>query len=255
MKAAYQIPTHWTVSSLGDAAFRTLVLLVSHKDGKTNVVRISNKVFAHERGISPRNVQVHLDQAEMHGFISKKFDEKGRRYFILNLNEKTDDDNHHGMMTGDTSATITPCLPSSRDDDDEHHGTMMITSDPPNNPHIGTTNSFNHSSQPSRAGACEVLPIGQPKRANLGQDVRTALAGWLMGDEVKFVAGMDADWTDEFVTWGLEQSKKVNIRSAAYLLKVCKNNWRENWAAPDTVTRQAAKAAEAEGLERIRNLK
>lgn len=255
MKAAYQIPTYWTVSSLGDAAFRTLVLLVSHKDGKTNVVRVTNDTLAAERGIDPRNVQSHLNQAEQRGFITKKFDEKGRRFFVLNLNEKSGDDNHQGVMTSAMMEIITPCQPASGGDDGEHQGGMMVAITPPNNPHIGTTILLNHSSQPSRAGACEVLPIGQPKRANLGQDVRTALAGWLMGDEVKFVAGMDADWTDEFVTWGLEQSKKVNIRSAAYLLKVCKNNWRENWAAPDTVTRQAAKAAEAKGLERIRNLK
>lgn len=147
MKAAYRIPQSWITSSLGDAAFRTLALLISHKCGKTNEIRVTNDQLAAERGIKPRNVQMHLNEAEKLGFISKKFDDKNRRFFVMNVNTKSDDDQHHGVTTGIMTTSITPCRPASSQGDDQHHGGMMTSITSPTPP-IYEQPSFQQSLQP-----------------------------------------------------------------------------------------------------------
>jgi hypothetical protein len=90
---------------------------------------------------------MHLIEAEKLGFISKKFDDRNRRFFVMNVNTKSDDAQHHGVMPSDMTTSITPCRSSSSQGDDQHHGGVMTSITSPTPP-IYEQPSFQQSLQP-----------------------------------------------------------------------------------------------------------
>ena len=249
MRKAF-IPETWITPKLGADALRTLIAIALHAD-KHGVSYIKNEVLVEMLGKETRQIQIDFQKAERLGLISRKYSDKGKRYFQIHMDSCTDDSGVHGAQ---------PECAMGRNSNAQG-GAMEVRPiaqpecAPPNNPHIGTPYL---STVPFHSLAGEVvdgLPIGQPKRSTIGIEVRTELAGWLMGDEVKFVAAIDCDWSEDFIFWCIGQAKRSGIRKAAYLLAICKNNWRENWCSPVDAEKAADEASREKIRERMRNLK
>jgi len=249
------VPDFWVMSDIGDAALRTLIVLSLHKD-KLDHCYMTNDKIAGIMNKDVRRVQADLNRAIEMKFIERKFDAKGKRFFVLNMNGLTGDAQRHPMTENDMTENVMGCRSASGGDDAQRHGGVTLSVTPLENPHIGTTYFSNISLQPRvYEGDLTELPIGQPKRIQISIEVRTELAGWLMGDEIKFVAAIDWDWSEEFILWCIGQAKRAGIRKAAYLLAICKNNWRENWCSPVDAEKAADEASREKVRERMRNLK
>lgn len=254
MRKAF-VPEFWITSDIKGDVLRTLIAVALHSD-KNGVSRVKNDTLAAMINKDIRRIQADLNRGESLGLISRKFDEQGKRYFVINMNASTGDEKQHPMLKNDMVKNDTPRRNTTGGDDGKQQGGVTENNTPLNNPHIGTLYS---STVPLHShvheGEGDDLPIGQPKRSVIGIEVRTELAGWLMGDETKFISAMDCDWSDEIVLWAIDQAKKLNIRKAAYLLAICKNNWREGWCSPEAAEKAADEARRAKVRERMRNLK
>ena len=254
MRKAF-IPEFWITSDIKGDVLRTLIAVALHAD-KHGVSRVKNDTLAAMIGKDVRRIQFDLNRGESLGLISREFDEHGKRFFTINMNKRTGDEKQHPMTNNDMSKNNTPCLKTTGGGDELQQGGVTENNTPLNKPHIGTPYL---STVPFHSLAGEVvgdgLPIGQPKRSTIGIELRTELAGWLMGDEVKFVAAIDCDWSEEFILWCIGQAKRSGIRKAAYLLAICKNNWRENWCSPVDAEKAADEASREKVRERMKNLK
>lgn len=140
MRRAF-VPENWVSSELSDAAFRTLTVLALHKDRQDHVY-VSNDKLASILKKDVRRIQSDLNQAIQLGFIYRKYDEKGRRYFLLTMDKITDDAQRHPMTENDMTENVTPRRATPGGDDAQRQGGMTPSVTSPNNPYIGINLSF-----------------------------------------------------------------------------------------------------------------
>jgi len=155
MRKAF-IPEFWITSNIKGDALRTLVAVALHAD-KHGKSWVKNDTLVDMLDKDIRRIQADLNRGESLGLISRKFDDKGRRFFIINMNDCTGDEKQHPPAQNDVTENNTPCRKVPGGDDELQQGGVTNYDTPPNNPHIGTlyssTVSIHH--QPTHAHARE----------------------------------------------------------------------------------------------------
>lgn len=136
MRKAF-IPEFWITSNIKGDALRTLVAVALHAD-KHGKSWVKNDTLVGMLDKDIRRVQADLNRGEALGLISRKFDEKGRRYFVINMEACTDDEKQHPPAQNDMTKNNTPRQKTTGGDDEKQQGGMTNYDTPPNNPHIGT---------------------------------------------------------------------------------------------------------------------
>ena len=206
MRKAF-VPEFWIISDIGDAALRTLMVLALYKDKQDHCYLTNDKIA----GIlckDVRRIQADLNRAIQMKFIERKFDAKGRRCFVLNMNDCTDDVQRHPMTENNMTENVTGCRSASSGGDAERHRGMTPSVTSPKNPYIGTTVLINSSYQQTNNGGDVVsdtecvsvsgasLPPTEPKQEAPPDVIRMAtqlqLEGWI--GEVKFQNILLSDW-------------------------------------------------------------
>lgn len=130
------IPESWVTSDIGDAALRTLLAVAMHAD-KSGHSYVKNDTLAIMLKKDVRRIQSDLNKCESMGFITRKFDDHGKRFFVVNRNTCTDDAQRQGMTPIVMTENVTPCRKTSSGDDAQRQGGMTPSVTPLNNPHIG----------------------------------------------------------------------------------------------------------------------
>lgn len=130
------IPEFWVTSEIGDAALRTLMAVAMHAD-KQGVSYVKNDTLATILKKDVRRIQSDLNQAENLGLIRRKFDDHGKRFFVINRDNRTGDAQRHGMTPSSMTENVTPCRKTSSGDDAQRHRGMTENVTSPNNPYIG----------------------------------------------------------------------------------------------------------------------
>lgn len=130
------IPEFWVTSEIGDAALRTLMAVAMHAD-KQGVSYVKNDTLATILKKDVRRIQSDLNQAENLGLIKRKFDDHGKRFFVINRDNRTGDAQRHGMTPSSMTENVTPCRKTSSGDDAQRQGGMTENVTSPNNPYIG----------------------------------------------------------------------------------------------------------------------
>ena len=142
------IPETLILSGLGDAAFRTLMVLALHKD-KEDRCYLTNEKIACILNKDSRRVRADLMRAEHLGLIQRKYTERGQRFFCLIVNECTED----GKRPGVTNNVPQGGRKTSGGEDTQRPGGRTENVLPPNNPLIGTTVLNNLSQQHTNTNA------------------------------------------------------------------------------------------------------
>jgi len=204
MRKAF-VPEFWIISDIGDAALRTLMVLALYKDKQDHCYLTNDKIA----GIlckDVRRIQADLNRAIQMKFIERKFDAKGRRCFVLNMNDCTDDVQRHTMTENVMTENVTGCRSASSGGDAERHRGMTPSVTSPKNPYIGTTVLINSSNQQTNNGGESVsecvsvsnasLPPTELKQEAPPDVIRMAtqlqLESWI--GEVQFQNILLSDW-------------------------------------------------------------
>lgn len=156
MRKAF-IPEFWITTELKGDALRTLFAVALHAD-KRGYSFVKNDTLAVMLGKDVRRVQADINRGELLGLLSRKFDEKGKRYFVINMDKDTGDGKQHPMTENNMTENDTPCHKTTGGDDELQQGGMTNYNTPPNNPHIGTLYSSTVSSHSIASSARE--PVG-----------------------------------------------------------------------------------------------
>lgn len=146
------IPEFWITSDIGDAALRTLLIVALHAD-KQGHAYVKNDLLAVKLKKDVRRIQSDLNKCESMGFLTRKFDDKGKRFFVINRNACTDDAERQGMTLSNMTENVTPCLKTSSGDDAERQGGMTLSVTSPKNPYIGNNLLIQSTIQSTAAGA------------------------------------------------------------------------------------------------------
>jgi hypothetical protein len=202
MRKAF-VPEFWIISDLGDAALRTIMVLALHKD-KQDHCYLTNEKLAGILNKDARRVRSDLLRAEQLSLISRKYTDRGKRYFLLLMNDCTED----AKRPEGTEDVQVGGRKTSGGADAERPGGRTICVLPPNNPHIGTTVLNNLSKQQTERGGDGVsdtecvslstasLPPTEPKQEAPPEVIRMAtqlqLKSWI--GQVKFQNILLSDW-------------------------------------------------------------
>jgi hypothetical protein len=200
MRKAF-IPESWITPKLGADAFRTLIAIALHAD-KHGVSYIKNEVLVEMLGKETRQIQIDFQKAERLGLISRKYSDKGKRYFQIHIDPCTDESGIQGAQQ--------EC--AMERNSNAQGGAMGVRTmaqpecAPPNNPHIGTLYFSTVSIQEKERGGDDAseclsvsnasLPPTEPKQEAPPDVIRMAtqlqLESWI--GELKFQSILLSDW-------------------------------------------------------------
>jgi hypothetical protein len=200
MRKAF-VPEFWIISDIGDAALRTIMVLALHKD-KQDHCYLTNEKLAGILNKDARRVRSDLLRAEQLSLIRRKYTDRGQRYFLLLMNDCTED----AKRPEGTEDVQGGGRKTSGGADAERPGGRTICVLPPNNPHIGTTVLNNLSKQQTERGGDDVseclsvsnatLPPTELKQEAPPDVIRMAtqlqLESWI--GEVQFQNILLSDW-------------------------------------------------------------
>jgi len=246
------------ISELSDNAFRVMVYLLMHanKDGDCWP---SLATIAEETRRSRRSLDFAIAELKSKNLIASYRDGnqgKGQiRYQVYPLPSATScagsgDDQAQKTTYQAQPVALDQNRPSAKSEETKRKKCTDLAqkvNPPPTTPLIRELDCELDYEQRSAPVGREILPIGQPKRHEPSDAANTALAHWLMGEEVKFkpIAQANPEWTTEFILWAIEAAQKQGIRSSAYLAKICRNNWKDGWESPETSQNKAYEAERA----------
>ena len=238
------------ISELSDNAFRVVVYLLMHanKDGDCWP---SLATIAEETHRSRRSLDFAISELKSRKLIASYRDGnqgKGQiRYQVYPLPSATSCAKSGGHQA--QPVALDQNRPSAKSEGTKRKKCTDLAqkvNPPPTTPLICELDYELDYEQSAPVGR-EILPIGQPKRHEPSDAANTALAHWLMGEEVKFkpIAQANPEWTTEFILWAIESAQKQGIRSSAYLAKICRNNWKDGWESRETSQNKADEAERA----------
>jgi hypothetical protein len=202
MRKAF-IPESWITPKLGADALRTLIAIALHAD-KHGVSYIKNEVLVEMLGKETRQIQIDFGKAERLGLISRKYSDKGKRYFQIHMDPCPDESGvqgaQHECAMGRNSNAQGGAM--------EVRTMAQSECAPPNNPHIGTLYSSTVSIQQKERGGDAVsdteclsvsnasLPQTELKQEAPPDVIRMAtqlqLESWI--GQVKFQNILLSDW-------------------------------------------------------------
>lgn len=88
MSRNFLVPEFWVTAKISSDALRTAIAVGLHRS-KEGLSYVKNEQLIELVGKNIRQIQVDLSNCEKAGLISKKFDETGKRYFIINMIKST----------------------------------------------------------------------------------------------------------------------------------------------------------------------
>lgn len=162
MRKAF-IPEFWVRTNIKGDTLRTLLAIALHAD-KNGISFVGNELLCQITNKNTRQVQYDLNRGESAGLITRKYDDKGKRYFVINMNQCSDDGILHPMQQKSMVNDCTPCKETTGGDALSLHGGVQSDCTSPQTPlymnHcILTPYSNTASSSSSGAGDRQLEPF------------------------------------------------------------------------------------------------
>lgn len=268
MSRNFLVPEFWVTAKISGDALRTAIAVGLHRS-KEGVSFVRNDQLVDMTGKQARQVQLDLSKCEKAGLITKKYDEKGKRYFVINRN----------VCSGDVSLRPAQHDCATPRNENAPHGAMALhplaqsddtpprnaIAHPPNNPPYRRQSTFQSTIQSTKekTGAGEPqtnqptpsevefvsfsptasLPSSTPRQEPPAEIKRMAselqLESWL--GELQF-QGIDLnDWRVRYAL--CEIQSKGGARTAKYAWGIFRNQ-------PETQPEPASEPAKKNGYHK-----